>query len=73
MAGEMSNFELLLQMILPDWTTITVFLLLVKFTWSLQSEPNLGEELRRVQAQDGFSREKKVTASIIGPPDHSCY
>ena len=42
--------------------TITLFLLPVKFTWSLQSEPNLGEELRRVQAQEGFSREKKVAS-----------
>ena len=58
----MSHNELLLQMILPNGTTITLFLLLVKFTLSLQSEPNLGEELRRVQAQDGFSREKKVAA-----------
>jgi len=25
-----------------------------------QSEPNLGQELRRAQPQDGFTREKKV-------------
>ena len=43
--------------------TITLFLLPVKFTWSLQSEPNLGEELRRVHAQEGFSREKKVATT----------
>ena len=64
MAGEMSHYELLLKMFLPNkWTTKTVFLLIEKFTLSLQSEPNLGEELRRVQAQEGFSREKKVATT----------
>ena len=30
----------------------------------IQSEPNLGDELRRPQPQDGFSREKKVFSQI---------
>jgi len=38
-----------------------------------QSEPNLGEELRRVQAQDGFSREKKVGGPEQDQDEHVLY
>jgi len=38
-----------------------------------QSEPNLGEELRRVQAQEGFSREKKVGGPEQDQDEHVLY
>jgi len=38
-----------------------------------QSEPNLGEELRRVQTQEGFSREKKVGGPEQDQDEHVLY
>jgi len=38
-----------------------------------QSEPNLGEELRRAQPQEGFSREKKVADDRHDQDEHVLY